>query len=175
MKLKSLLLILVVFFILKSVSSPYKKKPAAPVKPETYLNVWPAGVNIYLPSKPAPELKTYYTMLKNYINQLKSSKFTKSYYDDKTWYLIMNDLQSFQTVELANFVNIQNKYTNVPNVFSYCEYLNPLYSFSQGANVFNQALTAKDPGMAPLITGEYTFLTLPFTSFVKQIADKSPC
>jgi hypothetical protein len=179
MKLKTILIILIVFFILSSISSPYKKrvtKKKKTVATVAGLHIWPTGVIVNIPTskvKLDPSLQTFYQMLRNFVNQLKTSSFTQSLYSDTDWNMITSRLTEYQNTELANFVSMQNKYANDPNILTYCDYLSVLIGFAGDLTIMSYALNSNDPGCLSLINGEV--VTQAFANFIQTLITKADC
>lgn len=185
MKLKPLLIILVVFFILMAFSSPYATSAAAKktTAATTKINLFPSGLVLAPLTNLNPNIQFYYAALKNYISQLQSTTFTRSYYSDSQWKIIVDDSPVLQA-NLINFFKIHNKYAKDPNILTNCTYLYGVNSISDNSFQWIANIITADPGLVKITNGQFktitypngtTQLELPFYTLVSSLIGNSPC
>jgi hypothetical protein len=131
MKLKTLLIILVVFFILRPFSSPYAK-----AKKTAVVTLWPKNLKLNLLLIVDPAHEPAKVALNYYVDSLKSTSFTQSGYTYEQW----NNLNSL-------VLNCQNKiaafaasYTSYIGNVGNCAYFNPCLEMINAVNSLLQIL-----------------------------------
>lgn len=144
MKLKALILILVVFYCIRAVISPYKKKKK-PIK----FYAWPMALVIQVPPKSASNNnETADRLLFSFVNQMKATIFTKSYYSEDNW----NKYSPYMALlksSILMFIAVHNQLLNMSSRWQNCEYLTPIVHMVGNALVIQDlyAGITTDPGI----------------------------
>jgi hypothetical protein len=129
--------------------SGYKKKP-------TKFYAWPSALAIKVPiNSIVDNNETFQRLLLSFLNQMKATHFTKSYYSEYNWNLFLTSMVSLKS-SILEFIADNNQLLNSTHLLQNCEYLVKIFNMVENAQ-FISMLTSDittDPGIQMYLKNE---------------------